>query len=71
MSHVVLQVEVADQWVWKLHSSKWYTVKIVYENVTSLDVDFNVGYNHVLWLKMVPLKFNIFCLEIDVESTTN
>jgi len=71
LSNVILQVEMEEWWVWQLHSSKWYTIKSVYENVTSLDVDFNVGYNHLLWLKMIPLKFNIFCLQIDVELATN
>jgi len=46
-------------WIWKLHSTKGYTVKSAYENLTSVDVDFNVSFNHVLWLKMIPLNFNI------------
>jgi len=57
---VILQVEMTDRWVWNLHSSKWYTVKSAYENMTFADFDFNVGFKHVLWLKMVMLKFNIF-----------
>ena len=60
LSNVLLQVEMEDRWVWNLHSSKRYTVKSAYENLTSVNVDFNVGYNHVLWLKMIPLKFNFF-----------
>lgn len=53
-------MEMADWWVWNLRSSKQYTVKSAYGNLTSIDLDFNVGFKYVLWLKMVPLKFNIF-----------
>jgi hypothetical protein len=34
-------------------------VQNAYENFTSVDVDFNAGFNHVLRMKMICLKFNI------------
>jgi hypothetical protein len=55
LANVILHMEMADPWVWNLHSSKQYTVKSAYGNLTSIDLDFNVGFKHVLWLKMVPL----------------
>jgi hypothetical protein len=30
LTNVDLKVEVADRWIWKLHSSKWYTIKSDY-----------------------------------------
>lgn len=60
LSNVILQVEMEDRWGLNLHSSKLYTVKSAYENLASVDVDFSVGSKHVLWFKMIPLKFNIF-----------
>jgi len=60
LSNVILQVEVLDWWVWKLHSSHRYTVKSAYNNLTVANVDFGEGFNHVLWIKVIPLKVNIF-----------
>jgi len=60
LSNVVLQVVDTDRWVWKHHSFQRYTVKSAYINLTAVDVDFNMGFNHVLWLKVIPLKINIF-----------
>jgi hypothetical protein len=60
LSNVILQAKMKDRWLWNLHSSKRYTVKSAYENLAYVDVDFSVGSKHVLWLKMIPLKFNIF-----------
>jgi len=51
---------VADRRVWKIHPFQLYTVKSAYNNLTAAEVDFNLGFNHVLWLKVVPLKVNIF-----------
>lgn len=48
LNHVVLQVKVADRWVWKLHSFQRYTVKSSYDNLTTVEIDFNMDYNHVL-----------------------
>jgi len=39
-------------------------VKSSYENLTLVDVDFIMVINHVLWLKMISLKFNIFIWRI-------
>lgn len=33
---VTLLGDMEDQWIWKLHSSKGYTVKSAYENLTSV-----------------------------------
>jgi hypothetical protein len=60
LTYVLLQVDVVDRWVWKLHHSQRYTIKSVYNNLTTVDVNFNMGFNHMLWLKAVPLKINIF-----------
>lgn len=49
-----------DQWVWKLHSLHQYNVKNTYNNLTAADVDFNLVFNHVLWINVIPLKVNIF-----------
>jgi len=46
--------------VWKAHSSKRYTIKSAYQNLTSIAVEFNEGFNHVVRLKEIPFKFNIF-----------
>ena len=34
--------------------------KSAYDNLTSIEVNFNVEFNYGLWLNMIPLKFNIF-----------
>jgi len=60
LSNVLLHVEVWDQWVWKLHSSHRYIAKSVYSNLIVAGVDFNLGFNHVLWITAIPLKVNIF-----------
>ena len=57
--NVILQVEMEDRWVWKLDSSKRYPVKSAYDNLTSIKVDFNLGSNHVLWLKMIRLNLTV------------
>jgi len=41
-----------------------YMVKSAYNNLTAADVEFNVDGNHVLWLKVIPLKVNIFILRV-------
>jgi len=51
---------VPDRWVWRLHSSQRYKIKSAYSNLTAAEVDFNVDDNHVLWIKAIPLKVNIF-----------
>jgi len=56
LNYVVLQVNVANRWVWRLHSSQRYTVKSAYNNLTKAKVNFN----HVSWLKAIMLKINIF-----------
>lgn len=60
LSFIILQVGVDDRWVWKLHSSHSYTVKSAYNYLTAVDIVPNEGFNHLLWLKVVPLKVNIF-----------
>lgn len=55
----------------KIHSSQRYTVKSVYGNLTSAKVVRNDNFHHVLWLKAVPLKVNIFirCLFLNRLAT--
>ena len=59
-SSIVLQVGVADRCVWKLHSSQSYMVKSAYFYLTIDDSNDAKGFDHLLWLKAVPLKVNIF-----------
>jgi len=44
-----------DCWVLKLHHFQRYKVKSVYTKLIDVEVHFNVGYKHVLWVKAVPL----------------
>jgi hypothetical protein len=60
VSSCFLQDGLADRWVWKLHSSKCYTVKSTYVNLTTVDITLNERFEPFLWLKSVPLKVNIF-----------
>jgi hypothetical protein len=60
LSLVVLQVDVSNRWIWKLHSSHRYMVKSAYNYLTSSDVAIDDRCNHVLWLKQISLKVNIF-----------
>jgi len=55
---------VDDKWVWKLHSSHNYMVKSAYNYLTAIGVVPNEVYNHLLWLKAVPLKVTIFVLRL-------
>ena len=43
-----------------LYSSHSYTVKSTYNYLTAVDIVPNEGFNHLLWLKAVSLKVNIF-----------
>ncbi|GAU46898.1 hypothetical protein TSUD_296770 [Trifolium subterraneum] len=60
LSSYFLQDGVSDRWVWKLHPSKVYTVKSAYSYLTASNVNHNEGFDSFLWLKVVPLKVNIF-----------
>jgi hypothetical protein len=60
LSLVVSQVGVTDRWIWKLHSSHRYTIKIDYNLLTTSEVGVDDHFNHVLWLKQILLKVNIF-----------
>jgi hypothetical protein len=60
ISQVILQVEVADRLIWKLHSSQQYIVKSAYNNLIAAENVHNEGFNYVLWIKAIPLKVNIF-----------
>lgn len=60
LSNDVLQDEMVDEWVWKLHLSQHYTVERAYSYLTVVAVVDNGVRNHVLWLKVAPLKVNIF-----------
>jgi hypothetical protein len=53
-------VGVAERWVWKHHSSQSYTVKSTYIYLTSDNSNHTKGFDHLLWLKAVLLKVNIF-----------
>ena len=60
LANFVLQVDVADRWVWRLHPSKSYTVQPAYSNLTAVDFNISEDFSHFLWLKAVSLKVNIF-----------
>jgi hypothetical protein len=60
LSAIVLQVRVGDRWEWKLHSSHIYTIQSTYNYLIAADIVSNEGFDHVLWLKEVPLKGNNF-----------
>ena len=60
LSNFVLQVDLANRWVWKLHSTHRYTVHSAYSYLTSVDNNIFEDFKHFLWLKTVPLKVNIF-----------
>lgn len=49
-----------DHWFWKLHSSQRYTVGSAYANLTEGEDNVILTNTHVLCLKQVPLKINIF-----------
>ena len=55
-----LQGSVTDRWIWKLCSSHRYTVKSAYNLLTTFEIGVHDHFNHVLWLKQIPLKVNIF-----------
>ena len=48
LANSILQVDLADRWVWKLHSTHTYTVQSAYFYLTTVDI------------KAVPLKVKIF-----------
>jgi len=60
LANFVLQVDMADRWVWRLHSSKIYTVHSAYSYLTAVDFNITEDFSQFLWLKAVPLKVNIF-----------
>jgi len=60
LTNIVLQVELADMWVWKLHLSHKYTIHSAYSYLTSVDNNISEDFKHFLWLKAVMLKVNIF-----------
>ena len=60
MSLVVLQFGVTDKWMWKLHFSHRHTIKSAYDLLTTFEVGVDDRFNHVLWLKKIPVKVNIF-----------
>jgi len=60
LANFVLQVDMSDRWVWKLHSTHTYTVQSAYSYLTAVDTTINEDVNQFLWLKAVPLKVNIF-----------
>jgi len=60
LSVLVLQVGLADRWVWKLHPSNKYTVQSAYTYLTAVNINITEDFHHFLWLKEVPLKVNIF-----------
>ncbi|XP_024641765.1 uncharacterized protein [Medicago truncatula] len=54
------KVDIADRWVWRLHSSQVYTVHSAYSYLTAVDTNITADFDQFLWLKAVPLKVNIF-----------
>ena len=59
LSNFVLQVDMSDSWVWKLHSTHNYSVHSAYSYLTTVDINITEDFNQFLWLKAVPLKVNI------------
>ena len=60
LSVFILQVDLADRWVWKLNPSNKYTVQSAYSYLTAVDNNITEDFHHFLWHKAVPLKVNIF-----------
>jgi len=46
--------------VWNLHSSHCYTVQSAYSYLTTVDTNITEDFSQFLWIKVVPLKVNIF-----------
>lgn len=49
-----------DRLDWKLHISHHYTVQLAYNYKTTTNTILNEGFNHVLRLKAVRVKVDIF-----------
>jgi len=47
-------------YLWKLHTSQCYTVRSAYSYLTATETNLNEGFDSYLWLKVVPLKVNLF-----------
>jgi len=60
LSNLLLQVDLADRWVWKLDSTHKYTVHSAYSHLTLVDNNISEDFKHFLWLKAFPLNVNIF-----------
>lgn len=60
LSAFVLQDGMSDRWVWKLNSSRAYTVKSAYSYLISVDINITEEFDHFLWLKSISLKVNLF-----------
>ncbi|XP_024626681.1 uncharacterized protein [Medicago truncatula] len=60
LANFVLQDDLTDRWVWRLHSSQTYTVHSAYAYLTAVDFNITAEFTQFLWLKPVPLKVNIF-----------
>jgi hypothetical protein len=67
-TYVILQVDVASHLVSRLHPSQPYTVKNVYNCLTNVEIEFDVCYKPVLWIKSIPLKVNV---EVNKEQNSN
>ena len=48
LSVLVLQVGLADRWVWKLHPSNKYTVQSAYSYLTAVDINITEDFHHFL-----------------------
>ncbi|GAU35782.1 hypothetical protein TSUD_56590 [Trifolium subterraneum] len=60
LANFVLQSDVSDRWVWKLHPSQSYSVRSAYSYLTMSDGSPVEDVASFLWVKSVPLKVNIF-----------
>ncbi|GAU10944.1 hypothetical protein TSUD_112380 [Trifolium subterraneum] len=60
LANFVLQGDVSDRWVWKLHPSQSYSVRSAYSYLTLSDGSPVEDVASFLWVKSVPLKVNIF-----------
>jgi len=48
LSNFVLQVDMSDKWVWKLHSIHSYTVRSAYYYLTTVDINITEDFNQFL-----------------------
>ena len=60
INDVVLQSDISDSWQWDSDSVGGYTVRGVYQQLTTHPVPPDVTMGDLIWHKQVPLKVSIF-----------